>query len=109
MNTIDRHLIAFRTRAWKIAGALIFSLGLMAFLGLATPVYAMPIHGSFVLDPGDPQNDKCKPHPGNGINPHCPPPVVPEAPMAVLLPLSVAALLGVGYVSLRKRPHTTSA
>jgi hypothetical protein len=46
---------------------------------------------------------KCRPHPGKGSNPHCPPPVIPEAPMAALLPISAGGLLAGFYIYARRR------
>ena len=46
---------------------------------------------------------KCRPHPGKGENPHCPPPVIPEAPMAVLLPVTAGGMLAGFYIYARRR------
>jgi hypothetical protein len=58
-------------------------------------------------DPGDrnppPRGLKCEPHHGKGSNPHCPPPVIPEAPMAVLLPLGAGGLFAAAYLVARRR------
>jgi len=45
---------------------------------------------------------KCKPH-AEDYSSHCPRPVVPEAPSAVMLPASAGAVLCVFYVVARRR------
>ncbi len=111
MMTTSRH-IAFlftSTRHAVVAFALVLALaptlsaipasaavlGANSSIGTRAPVTAEP-------NPGD-GHQKCKPHPGEGVNPHCPPPVVPEAPLAILLPLSAGAMLGVVYFISRRR------
>ena len=47
---------------------------------------------------GDDQNDQ-----DDKDNNKCPPPVVPEAPLAVLLPLSAGVLLSGAYIAMRLR------
>ena len=103
MDSSVTRLPAIKRRVSELVTAFAFALALAAFLGLAIPVYAMPIGGATVMDPGQPQDTKCKPHLGQGLNPHCPPPVVPEAPVAILLPLAAAAVLGAGYFVMRRR------
>ena len=73
---------------------------------------ASPSHSSLTTtsmgvaaDPGT----TCKPdkngdHPNNDNDKKkCPPPVVPEAPLAALLPLSAGAVLGGAYLVMRLR------
>jgi hypothetical protein len=62
----------------------------------ATPADVQPGNEGF-------GHQKCKPHPGEGSNPHCPPPVIPEAPLAVILPVSAGAVFGVAYLVMRRR------
>ena len=52
---------------------------------------------------GDGGHQKCQPHPGEGLNPHCPPPVIPEAPLAVLLPLTAGVVFAAAYWLMRRR------
>lgn len=42
-------------------------------------------------------------------NDKCPPPVVPEAPLAALLPLSAGVVIGTAYVVMRLRDRSSAA
>lgn len=90
-----------------------FALGTGGLIVCAQILTALPVYANTqapngttsqsIVSADDPQHPKCKPHKGEGLNPHCPPPVVPEAPVALLLPLSAAAVLGAAYLVSRRR------
>jgi len=70
----------------------------------AASVTSVQVPVSSEKDPvKDGNNSKCRPHPGKGENPHCPPPVIPEAPMAVLLPVTAGGMLAGFYIYARRR------
>jgi hypothetical protein len=113
MTPMTRTVAAVHTVWLKLVGALVGGVLMTVVAGAAVPIYAVAATSSAAVgvtqtSPGlslaaDPQNTKCKPHRGEGVNPHCPPPVVPEAPLAILLPLSAAAVLGATYFVTRRR------
>ena len=72
---------------------------------IASTTASSGVAGGFAADP----KSGCKPdkngdHPNNDNDKKkCPPPVVPEAPLAALLPLTAAAMVGGAYVLIRIR------
>ena len=106
-----------RRRARLLGGAAV--VGLLAFqftpvlsvlavsnpTDLASTTAATGLAGGFAADP----KSGCKPdkngdHPNNDNDKKkCPPPVVPEAPLAVLLPLSAGVMIGGAYALIRLR------
>ena len=83
----------------------------------ATTAVTSTTNSSSIADgfASDPKSG-CKPD-NNGDHPNndndkkkCPPPVVPEAPLAALLPLTAAAMVGGAYVLIRiRRGNSASA
>jgi hypothetical protein len=118
VTTASRHAFAWLSARGKqalVAFALMLALApalsaIPASAAALSPTSPISSRAPVTTDPnpGDGQQ-KCKPHPGEGVNPHCPPPVVPEAPMAILLPLSAGAVLGVAYLFIRRRSGTNPA
>jgi hypothetical protein len=88
-----RRLLALAATCFVIGAPAAMAMPVLADTATAAP----PQNEDFV------HHQKCKPHPGEGQNPHCPPPVIPEAPMAVMLPLSAGAVFGVAYLVMRRR------
>jgi hypothetical protein len=74
-----------------------------------TPVFASP-PGSMLSNGIFEAPNSCKPNDnqGNGTTPdhQCPPPVVPEAPLAVLVPLTGAIVVVGAYALMSRRQRT---
>jgi hypothetical protein len=89
-----RRLLAIAATCLVLGAPVAMAMPVLA--DTATPADVQPGNEGF-------GHQKCKPHPGEGRNPHCPPPVIPEAPLAVMLPVSAGAIFGVAYLVMRRR------
>ena len=112
---------AFVKRLSLAAVAALLSLPFTPALGVLAAPSALPAIASTTSWRGvatglaaDPKSG-CKPD-NNGDHPNndndkkkCPPPVVPEAPLAALLPLTAAVMVGGAYVLLRIRRRSAES
>jgi dienelactone hydrolase len=78
-----------------------------SFVGWPTAAAASgtAVQAAVSVEPARVDNNdfNCRPHPGVGHNKHCPPPVIPEAPITALIPLTAGGLFAIAYFVTRRR------
>lgn len=84
------------------AAAMASSVGVQA-QNAATSVSVAPTPCSPENDTGDNDCAQCPPEDIATDEDDCPPPVIPEAPMAALLPLGAGGLFAAAYIYIRRR------